>query len=92
MSGTPTLGVGPGNVPVFVHRSADMPLAATSIVHSKTFDNGTICASEQALVVEHDVAAAMQPLLEAQGATSARGSLSPSARGSARTTPCRTGY
>jgi acetaldehyde dehydrogenase/alcohol dehydrogenase len=37
-------------------------------VHSKTFDNGTICASEQALVVEHDVAGALRPLLEAQGA------------------------
>jgi acetaldehyde dehydrogenase/alcohol dehydrogenase len=67
MSGTPTLGVGPGNVPVYVHRSADLPLAAKWIAYSKTFDNGTICASEQALVVEHDVAAQLQPLLEAQG-------------------------
>lgn len=67
-SGTPTLGVGPGNVPVYVHQSADLPLAARSIVHSKTFDNGTICASEQALVVEHDVAAALRPLLEGLGA------------------------
>ena len=67
-SGTPTLGVGPGNVPVYVHRSADLVQAAQWIVHSKTFDNGTICASEQALVAEHDVAAALQPLLEARGA------------------------
>jgi acetaldehyde dehydrogenase/alcohol dehydrogenase len=67
-SGTPTLGVGPGNVPVYVHRSADLPLAATGIVHSKTFDNGTICASEQALVVEHDVAERLQPLLQARSA------------------------
>jgi len=66
-SGTPTLGVGPGNVPVYVHRSADLPLAAKSIVHSKTFDNGTICASEQALVVEDDVLAELRPLLEAAG-------------------------
>ena len=51
-SGTPTLGVGPGNVPVYVHPSADLELAARTIVHSKTFDNGTVCASEQALVVE----------------------------------------
>ena len=66
-SGTPTLGVGPGNVPVYVHESADLPEAAQWIVHSKTFDNGTICASEQALVAEHRVAAALQPLLEARG-------------------------
>lgn len=66
-SGTPTLGVGPGNVPVYVHQSADLPLAAKWIVYSKTFDNGTICASEQALVVEHGVAATLQPLLESQG-------------------------
>jgi acetaldehyde dehydrogenase/alcohol dehydrogenase len=67
-SGTPTLGVGPGNVPVYVHRSADLAEAAHWIVHSKTFDNGTICASEQALVAEHHVAASLQPLLEARGA------------------------
>ncbi len=67
-SGTPTLGVGPGNVPVFVHASADLPLAARTIVHSKTFDNGTVCASEQALVVEPDVDARLRPLLEARGA------------------------
>jgi len=67
-SGTPTLGVGPGNVPVYVHATADLPLAARSIVHSKTFDNGTVCASEHALVVEHDVAERLQPLLEERGA------------------------
>ena len=67
-SGTPTLGVGPGNVPVYVHGTADLAQAAQWIVHSKTFDNGTICASEQALVAEHGVAAALQPLLEARGA------------------------
>jgi acetaldehyde dehydrogenase/alcohol dehydrogenase len=67
-SGTPTLGVGPGNVPVYVHRSADLRYAARAIVHSKTFDNGTVCASEQALIVEHDVADVMRPLLEARGA------------------------
>ena len=67
-SGTPTLGVGPGNVPVYVHATADLPLAARSIVHSKTFDNGTVCASEQAVVVERDVAEQLQPLLEERGA------------------------
>jgi acetaldehyde dehydrogenase / alcohol dehydrogenase len=68
MSGTPTLGVGPGNVPVYIHRSADLPLAARSIVFSKTFDNSTICGSEQALVVEPDVDAELRPLLEKLGA------------------------
>jgi acetaldehyde dehydrogenase / alcohol dehydrogenase len=67
-SGTPTLGVGPGNVPVYVHGSADIALAARSIVFSKTFDNSTICGSEQAIVVEPDVDAALRPLLEQHGA------------------------
>ncbi len=67
-SGTPTLGVGPGNVPVYIHSSADLPLAARTIVHSKTFDNGTVCASEQALVVEPEVDEKIRPLLEARGA------------------------
>lgn len=68
MSGTPTLGVGPGNVPVYVHHSADIPLAARMIVHSKTFDNGTVCASEQALVVEPAVDALLRPLIAERGA------------------------
>ena len=67
-SGTPTLGVGPGNVPVFVHDTADLALAAKSIVHSKTFDNGTVCASEQALVVERHIGDRLRPLLEEHGA------------------------
>lgn len=68
LSGTPTLGVGPGNVPVYVHHSADLEFAARMIVHSKTFDNGTVCASEQALVVEPSVDSRLRPLLEARGA------------------------
>jgi len=67
-TGKPTLGVGPGNVPVYVHRSADLALAARYIAHSKTFDNGTVCASEQALVVEPDVDRDLRPLLEERGA------------------------
>ncbi len=51
-SGTPALGVGPGNVPAFIERTADIPLAVRRIMDSKTFDNGTICASEQAIVTE----------------------------------------
>jgi acetaldehyde dehydrogenase/alcohol dehydrogenase len=44
--------VGAGNVPVYIERSADIPFAVQQIIESKTFDNGTICASEQAIVVE----------------------------------------
>lgn len=55
-SGTPSLGVGAGNVPVFIEKSADVPFAVEQIFISKTFDNGTICASEQALVVEKSIA------------------------------------
>ncbi len=68
LSGTPTLGVGPGNVPVYIHASADIPFAAKMIAHSKTFDNGTICASEQALVVEPEVDQQLRPLLTERGA------------------------
>lgn len=50
-SGNPALGVGPGNVPVYFGKSADIPFAVEQVFLSKTFDNGTICASEQALVV-----------------------------------------
>ena len=67
-SGTPTLGVGPGNVPIYVHASADLLRAARAILHSKTFDNGTVCASEQALVIESDVEGKLRPLLEERGA------------------------
>jgi acetaldehyde dehydrogenase / alcohol dehydrogenase len=50
-SGNPTIGVGPGNVPVYIGKSADVPFAVEQIYRSKTFDNGTICASEQAMVI-----------------------------------------
>ena len=55
-SGTPTIGVGAGNVPVCIERSADIPFAVEQIMISKLFDYGTICASEQAVVVEKAVA------------------------------------
>lgn len=51
-SGTPALGVGAGNVPVFIERTADIDVAVDMIMESKLFDNGTVCASEQAIVVE----------------------------------------
>lgn len=67
MSGTPTYGVGPGNVPVYIDRTADLALAARYLVHSKTFDNGTVCASEQALVVTREIDAAVREALIARG-------------------------
>ncbi len=51
-SGNPALGVGPGNGPAYIEKSADIPNAIRHIIESKTFDNGTICASEQSIVTE----------------------------------------
>jgi acetaldehyde dehydrogenase / alcohol dehydrogenase len=63
-SGKPALGVGAGNTPVLIDETADIPMTINNIIISKTFDNGMICASEQALVVHHaiydDVVKAMQ--------------------------------
>ena len=50
-SGTPALGVGAGNTPAIIDDSADITLAVNSIIHSKTFDNGMICASEQSVII-----------------------------------------
>lgn len=55
-SGTPALGVGPGNVPAFIERTANISLAVKRIMDSKTFDHDTICASEQAIVTEECIA------------------------------------
>ncbi len=66
-SGTPALGVGSGNVPVFIDESADIPFAVEHIILSKTFDNGTVCASEQALVVVEAIAAEVEEELKRRG-------------------------
>jgi acetaldehyde dehydrogenase (acetylating) len=66
-SGKPAFGVGPGNVPVFVERSADVPIAVQNILTGKTFDNGTICASEQAVVADAPVAKQVREEFIAQG-------------------------
>lgn len=58
-SGTPTIGVGAGNVPVYIGGTADIPFAVRNILYSKTFDNGSICASEQAIVVKKSVSRAV---------------------------------
>ncbi|MFN2416236.1 MAG: aldehyde dehydrogenase family protein, partial [Pyrinomonadaceae bacterium] len=67
-SGKPAFGVGPGNVPVFVERTADVPVAVQNILTGKTFDNGTICASEQAVVADAPVARQVREEFAAQGA------------------------
>ncbi len=61
-SGKPAFGVGPGNVPAFIDRSADVAKAVADVVHGKTFDNGTICSSEQAVVAEEAI---REPVLQA---------------------------
>jgi acetaldehyde dehydrogenase/alcohol dehydrogenase len=67
-SGTPSIGVGAGNVPVFIEASADIPFACEQILMSKTFDNGTVCASEQAIIVEKAIAEAVKAEFIRQGA------------------------
>ncbi len=67
-SGTPAIGVGPGNGPAFIERSADLATAVSKILDSKTFDNGTICASEQSVICEADMAEGIQAEMERQGA------------------------
>ena len=67
-SGTPALGVGAGNVPAFIERSADVEDAVTKIFASKTFDNGTVCASEQSIITEAVIADKVKSTLIAQGA------------------------
>jgi acetaldehyde dehydrogenase/alcohol dehydrogenase len=54
-SGKPALGVGAGNTPVYLEKTADLDTAAVDIITSKTFDNGTICASEQTLVIDDEI-------------------------------------
>ncbi len=66
-SGKPAYGVGPGNVPAYVDRSADVAHAVSCIVESKTFDNGVICASEQAVVCDAPVRSAAVQEFERAG-------------------------
>lgn len=67
-SGKPALGVGPGNVPVYIEKTANINMAVNDIILSKTFDNGTICASEQSVVVDKEIADAVLERFAAQGA------------------------
>ena len=64
-SGTPAIGVGPGNGPAYLEKTCDLPLA---VMDSKTFDNGTICASEQSIICDEDMVPAVKAEMEKQGA------------------------
>jgi acetaldehyde dehydrogenase (acetylating) len=66
--GKPAYGVGPGNVPVYVDRSADLARAAKYIVASKAFDHSVICATEQSVVADRPIAAQLEELMKAEGA------------------------
>lgn len=66
-SGKPAFGVGPGNVPVFVERSADIQKAVSDILAGTCFDNGTICASEQSVVVDAPISNEVREQFKAQG-------------------------
>ena len=66
-SGNPAIGVGPGNGPSFIERTANIPEAVRRIFDSKTFDNGTICASEQSIVTEKCIEAQVVEEVKRQG-------------------------
>jgi len=67
-AGKPAFGVGPGNVPTYVDRTADIPKAVRDILTGKTFDNGTLCSSEQSIVCDEPVRDAVLEELRRQGA------------------------
>ncbi|WML54491.1 bifunctional acetaldehyde-CoA/alcohol dehydrogenase [Neobacillus sp. PS3-12] len=64
-SGKPALGVGPGNVPCYIEKSANVHQAVNDLILSKTFDNGMICASEQAVIIDKDIYAEVKKELTA---------------------------
>ena len=67
-SGHPSLGVGAGNTPAIIDKTAHLKMAVSSIILSKTFDNGTICASEQSVIVVNDIYEAVKEEFRARGA------------------------
>ena len=66
-SGKPAIGVGPGNTPIIVDSTANIELAASSVIQSKCFDNGMICASEQAAIVDKAIAPKFEKLMKKYG-------------------------
>lgn len=65
--GKPALGVGPGNVPCYIEKSAPLKRAVTDLIMSKTFDNGMICASEQSVVVDKEIQKEFESLMKENG-------------------------
>ena len=65
--GKPALGVGPGNVPCYIDKTAKLPTSVNDLVMSKAFDNGMICASEQAVLVDKDIYQEFERLMKASG-------------------------
>lgn len=63
-TGKPALGVGPGNVPCYIEKTANLKRAVTDLIMSKTFDNGLICASEQAVIIDREVSGAVIDLMK----------------------------
>lgn len=72
-AGKPAFGVGPGNVPAYVEKTADVPKAVRDILTGKCFDNGTLCSSEQSLVTDREIADEVLSELEKNGAFLCRG-------------------
>ena len=66
-SGKPAIGVGAGNTPAIIDSSADILLAVSSVIHSKTFDNGMICASEQSVIVDKQIYDAVKKEFKLRG-------------------------
>ena len=66
-TGKPALGVGPGNVPCYIHKSCDLKQAVTDLIISKSFDNGMICASEQAAIVDKEISEEFETLMKQGG-------------------------
>ena len=65
--GKPALGVGPGNVPCYIHKSAKLRTSVTDLIMYKTFDNGMICASEQSVIVDKDIKDEFEKLMKEYG-------------------------
>ncbi|MBF7082907.1 bifunctional acetaldehyde-CoA/alcohol dehydrogenase [Desulfallas sp. Bu1-1] len=66
-TGKPALGVGPGNVPCYIEKSANIKRAVTDLILSKTFDNGMICASEQSVIIDSDIFQEVTSLMKSYG-------------------------
>lgn len=66
-AGKPALGVGPGNVPCYINKNVNVTRACTDLIISKTFDNGMICASEQAVIVDKEISAEFERIMKKSG-------------------------